>query len=191
MAQALKAHGNTMQLHYAGRSGPEMAFRDRLLREFDNTLTVYRSADGERMNIEGILSAAPDDAVFYVCGPGRLINAVTRVASALNIDLDRIRFERFAAMINPGSRPIQVELCRSGKQLQVAADQSILDAMLEAGVDAPFSCRAGNCKSCAVKVLAGEPEHRDSALSVVEREDGHMMCPCVSRATSDHLALDI
>lgn len=191
MAQALKARGNVMQLHYAGRSGQEMAFRDRLLRQFDNDLTIYKSADGERMDIERVLSGSPDRAVFYVCGPNRLIDAVTNVATALNIDSERIRAERFAAAVNPESRPIQLELRRSGKQLRVAAHQSILDAMLDAGVDAPFSCRAGNCKSCAVKVLAGEPDHRDSALSTAEREDYRLMCPCVSRATSDHLVLDI
>ncbi len=190
MAQALKSRGNAMRLHYAGRSGPEMAFRDRLLREFANELTIYRSADGERMDVEPILSAAPDDALFYVCGPGRLIDAVTSAAAALNIDPERIRVERFAPAVSSDSRPIQVELRRSGKQLQVAADQSILDAMLEAGVDAPFSCRVGNCKTCAVKVLAGEPDHRDSALSAAEREDYRLMCPCVSRASA-HLALDI
>jgi ferredoxin len=54
-----------------------------------------------------------------------------------------------------------------------------------------YSCRAGNCKTCAVKVLAGDPEHRDSALSAAEREDLRLMCTCVSRARSDHLALEI
>ncbi|TDJ25609.1 MAG: 2Fe-2S iron-sulfur cluster binding domain-containing protein, partial [Gammaproteobacteria bacterium] len=53
------------------------------------------------------------------------------------------------------------------------------------------SCKAGNCKSCAVKVLSGEPDHRDSALSTLEREEQRLMCPCVSRATGDHLVLDI
>jgi len=191
MAQALAARGNVMQLHYAGRSGSEMAFRDRLLREFADVVTIYRSADGERMDIERVLSNAPNSALFYVCGPGRLIDAVNGAAKALNIDPERVRVERFAVDVSPGSRPIEVELRRSGKRLQVAADQSILDAMLEAGIDAPFSCRVGTCKTCKVKVLAGEPEHRDSALSVVEREDYGLMCPCISRARSDHLALDV
>lgn len=191
MAQALGARGNAMQLHYAGRSGSAMAFRDRLLREFADDVRIYRSADGERMDVERILSAAPDDAVFYVCGPGRLIDAVTRVATALNIDPERVRVERFAANVGPDARPVEVDLRRSGQQLRVSAHQSLLDAMLEAGVDVPFSCGVGNCKSCAVKVLGGEPEHRDSVLSATEREDYRLMCPCVSRATSAHLVLDI
>ena len=191
MAQTLKARDNVLQLHYAGRSTHEMAFRDRLMREFGDALIVYRSAEGEHMDIEQILSTAPDDAAIYVCGPGRLINAVTATAKALSIDVERIRVERFAASVTPDSKPVQLELRRSGKQLQVAANQSLLDAMLDAGVEAPFGCKTGNCKSCAVTVLDGDPDHRDSALSAAERDDYQLMCPCVSRASSNHLVLDI
>lgn len=191
MAQALQARGNAMQLHYAGRSGNEMGFRDRLIREFGDRVSIYRSAEGERMDIERILSGAPDGAVFYICGPERLIDGVIGAAAALKIAPERVRFERFTAPAMDDAKPIEVELRRSGKRLQVAANQSILDAMLDAGVDAPFSCRAGNCKTCAVEVLHGEPDHRDSALSPAERETLRLMCTCVSRATSDHLALNI
>jgi ferredoxin-NADP reductase/predicted pyridoxine 5'-phosphate oxidase superfamily flavin-nucleotide-binding protein len=191
MAQVFKARGNDMHLHYSGRSAREMAFRDRLEREFETGMTVYRSFEHERLNIEQVLKDAADDAVVYVCGPGRLIDAVVRVSEGLQIEPERIRFERFNAIPAADARPIQLELRRSGKLLEVAADQTILDAMLEAGVDTAFSCRAGNCKTCAVKVLDGEAEHRDSALSMAERTDYQLFCPCVSRAKSDHLVLDI
>ena len=134
---------------------------------------------------------APDDAIFYLCGPGRLLDAVTGIAAELNVDCSRIRFERFEAKTNAGARPVQVELKRSGVQIEVPADKSILDAVLEAGIDAPFSCKTGACKTCAVKVLDGEAEHHDEALSTFEREQQGLMCPCVSRATSDRLTLDL
>jgi len=191
MAQSLKARGNDMHLHYAGRSGREMAFRDRLLWEFDEDITVYRSNEDERLEIESVMSSAPDESIFYVCGPGGLIDAIVNLGAELNIDPHRIRFERFVATVAADARPIQVELRRSGKQLEVAADQTILDAMIEAGIESPYSCKAGNCKTCAVKVLDGEPEHRDSALSTAEKEDYQLICPCVSRAKGDHLALDV
>jgi ferredoxin-NADP reductase/predicted pyridoxine 5'-phosphate oxidase superfamily flavin-nucleotide-binding protein len=191
MAQTLKTRGNEFHLHYAGRSGREMAFRDRLLREFGEDMSVYRGDKGERLELKQMISAASDETIFYVCGPGSLIDAVVNVAAELNIDPERVRFERFVATVAADARPIQVELRLSGKMLEVAADQTILAAMLEAGVDSPYSCKAGNCKSCAVKVLSGEPDHRDSALSTAERDDYQLMCPCVSRAKGDHLALEI
>ena len=191
MTQALMARGNTLQLHYAGRSMNDMAFRDHLVREVGEKISVYRSDKGERLDIRQTLSMAPDNTVIYVCGPNRLIDAVVNTADELNIDPERVRFERFSTEHHADDHPIIVELSRSGMSLEVSADQSILDAVLEAGVDALYSCRTGNCKTCAVTVLAGDPEHRDFVLSETEREQSHMMCPCVSRATSKKLILDI
>lgn len=191
MAQALMARSVSLQLHYAGRSANDMAFRDRLEREMGELISVYQSDKGERLDIHHTLSMAQGDAVIYVCGPGRLIDAVVNTARELKIDDERIRFERFSTEHHATDRPITVELSRSGMSLEVSADQSILDAVLEAGVDAPYSCRTGNCKTCAVTVLAGDPEHRDFVLSETEREQSHMMCPCVSRASSEKLILDI
>ena len=86
---------------------------------------------------------------------------------------------------------MSVTLKRSGKRIAVAAGQSILDAALEAGVAAASGCRSGTCGSCRVKVLEGDPEHRDAALSVAERSPGNWMCVCVSRAKSAELTLDL
>lgn len=191
MAQALQRRSTTLQLHCAARSRRDMAFQERLLHDFPRELTLYSSADGEHMNIERILTTAPDDAVFYVCGPAGLLEAAERVAASVGIASDRIRIERFIVSIPSNSKPVRLELRRSGKELHVSADQTLLDAMLEAGIDAPFSCKAGNCKTCAVTVLAGEPDHRDSGLSDIERGRQRLMCPCISRAKGDYLALDI
>ena len=191
MAQALEARGNTLHLHYAGREDAEMAFRDRLQREFGARLSLWRSADGERLDIDAALSGAPADAVFYVCGPARLIDAVTARADALGIAPERVRFERFSATVAADARPLRVELRRSARHVDVAADQSILDALLDAGVSAAFGCRTGTCRTCAVRVLDGEPEHHDTALSTTERTTNRLMCPCVSRASGEHLTLDL
>jgi hypothetical protein len=191
MAQALRGNGNALQIHYAARSRRDMAFGDRLQREFDDDIKLYSSANGERINVGQLLSAAPADAIFYICGPERLIDAVSMAATELNIDAKRIRSERFAAATITDSKPIQLELRRSGKQIEVPADESILDAMLNAGIEAIYSCRTGDCKTCAVKLLEGEPDHRDAALSKIEHEQDQLFCPCVSRAQGDKLVLDI
>lgn len=190
MAQALSARKANLSIHYAGRSEKEMPFRDRLQREFGERIHIYSSELDDRLDICALLDSAPEDAVFYICGPGRLIDAVVEQAKKLNIDPARIRFERFTTSVGEHAKPVQVVLQRSARTLHVGADQSILDAMLDAGIEAPHSCKTGNCKSCAVKVLEGSPQHRDSALSESERSDYQLMCPCVSRATSETLVLD-
>ena len=191
MAQALQARGITPQIHFAARSSTDMAFRDRLQREFGDHIQFYSSVDDERLDLEKLLSDSPADAMFYICGPERLIDAVSATADRLGIAPGRVRYERFTAATITDAKPIQVELRRSGLQLEVAADQSVLDAMLDAGVDALYSCRTGNCRTCAVKRLDGEADHRDSALTDAERDEDQLFCPCVSRAHGDDLVLDI
>jgi ferredoxin-NADP reductase/predicted pyridoxine 5'-phosphate oxidase superfamily flavin-nucleotide-binding protein len=95
MAQALAARGARFRLHYAGRSRVEMPFRDRLERQLGDRLAIYSSTEGERMDVAAILGAAPDDAVIYVCGPQRLISAVTASAKAHGIARERVRLELF------------------------------------------------------------------------------------------------
>ena len=96
MAQTLEARGADFHLHYAGRSRGEMPFLDRLERHLGDRLRVYSGADGERLDIAATLAAAPDDAVIYVCGPQRLISAVTDAAKELGIPRERVRLELFA-----------------------------------------------------------------------------------------------
>jgi len=96
MAQALEARGTDFHLHYAGRSRGEMPFRDRLQRHLGDRLRLYSGTDGERLDITATLTAAPDDVVIYVCGPQRLISAVTDTAKELGIPRERVHLELFA-----------------------------------------------------------------------------------------------
>jgi ferredoxin-NADP reductase/predicted pyridoxine 5'-phosphate oxidase superfamily flavin-nucleotide-binding protein len=96
MAQALVARRADFQLHYAGRSRAEMAFTDRLGRQLTDHLRIYAGADGDRIDIAATLAAAAKDTVIYVCGPQRLIGAVTEAARELGISRDRVRLELFA-----------------------------------------------------------------------------------------------
>lgn len=96
MAQALEARGAEFSLHYAGRSRGEMPFRDRLQRHLGDRLHIYSNADGERLDLAATLAAAPHDVVIYVCGPQRLLGAVTATAKELGIARERVRLELFA-----------------------------------------------------------------------------------------------
>ncbi len=191
MAQTLLARGTPFHLHYAGRSRKEMAFADRLERALGRSLTLYPADTGRRIDLEAVLRAAPADALVYLCGPARLIDAARRTAAATGIDAARLRSERFDAEPGAGDRPVRLELARSGRRIDVPADRSLLDGLLAAGVELPWSCRAGVCRSCAVRVLDGEPEHRDAALSAAERTGQRLFCPCVSRAHGPTLTLDL
>ncbi|MEQ8803511.1 MAG: pyridoxamine 5'-phosphate oxidase family protein [Haliea sp.] len=95
MALALAARDARFELHYAGRSHSEMAYRDQLQRQLGERLFVYSAADGERLDLDSLLRAAGEDTVIYLCGPDRLVTGALRIARKLNIPGGRLRLERF------------------------------------------------------------------------------------------------
>ena len=192
MAQKLCADGRHFELHYAVRSRAEAAYVDDLECKLGVALHVYSADRRHRLDLAQLMKQVAIDTVFYVCGPERLIDAARNAARSAGVADDRIRFERFApAPVAASDRAVTVTLRRSGKRIAVAAGQSILDAALDAGVAAPSGCRSGTCGTCRVRVLEGEPEHRDSALGDAERSPGNWMCICVSRAKGTELTLDL
>lgn len=86
--------------------------------------------------------------------------------------------------------PFIVEL-RDGSELEVAADESIVDALERSGRRVLTSCREGNCGTCETVVLGGEVDHRDQLLDDDERAANDVMMICVSRARGDRLVLDL
>lgn len=97
MTQALKARGQIFELHYTGRSATDMAYRDRLASEFPGQLHLYftRPPGGNRIDFHALMRAAPADALFYVCGPSRLIEAAKVATRELAIASERLQYESF------------------------------------------------------------------------------------------------
>lgn len=191
MAHQLQALGTGFHLHYLGRSKHEMAFAEVLEQTIPEQISLYPADEGKRLDLGALLRALPADCVVYVCGPARLIDAVNAIAEKLQIPSERIRFERFSADSSAGDKSFELTLAQSGQVIEVPADKSPLDALLDAGVDMPYSCKSGNCRTCAVKVVDGDVAHRDAVLTEDERNTEQLFCPCVSRAQGDKLTLDI
>ncbi len=191
MVHQLRAEGRSPELHYAVRSRGEAAYLAELEQSVGAGVHVYAGDRQQRFDMARTLAHAGAGTVFYVCGPQRLIDAVRTAARDAGVD-DDIRFERFSsAAASTTNRALTVTLRRSGKRVFVAPAQSILDAVEAAGVPAAFGCRSGTCGTCQVKVLDGEPEHRDTALSDDQRNSERLMCICVSRAAGTDLTLDL
>lgn len=184
MADRLKALGQTYAIHYAGRSADTMAFRDRLLQDHGNRLHLYEGGQGQRMHLADIASVLPEGGQIYACGPSRLLTALEDLPETLPDGT--LHVEHFAAG-NGGLDPekesaFDAELTDSGLTLTVAADETLLDALLRTGIDIPCDCREGLCGSCEVTVSQGEIDHRDMVLTRAERTESARMMSCCSRA---------
>jgi ferredoxin len=81
-----------------------------------------------------------------------------------------------------------VTLASSGASYLVPRGQSILEVLLENGLDVPHSCCAGVCGTCVMKLLEGEADHRDGFL--YDDEQNKNIAVCVSRARSGRLVID-
>ena len=85
----------------------------------------------------------------------------------------------------------QVKLTSSGGVYTIPPDSTVLEVLLQNGVDVPFSCQQGVCGTCLTRVLEGVPDHRDMYLTDEERETNTEFMPCCSRAKSKLLVLDL
>lgn len=191
MAQQLVAQGRAFVMHYAASSQQEMAFGDRLRRDLGTRLHCHFSDQGQRLAIADLLKTTSLETDIYVCGPTRLIDAVIEVAQEQGFAQERLHYEHFSLQRHAENRGFTVRLQRSQKIIPILAEQTVLEALSEAGIDTLSDCGVGNCGSCAVKVLAGEVDHRDHALNPKQRQRAGLMCICVSRAHSDSITLDL
>jgi vanillate O-demethylase ferredoxin subunit len=84
-----------------------------------------------------------------------------------------------------------VVLASSGQEFEIGPGESILEVLLANGVNAASYCREGECGTCVVKVLEGEPHHKDFVLSGEERASNSVMAICVSGSKSKRLVIDL
>ena len=85
----------------------------------------------------------------------------------------------------------EVRLQRSGRTISVPPEKTILGTLLDAGVDADFSCAMGGCGTCETRILEGIPDHRDNYLSEEEKAENDVIMICCSRSKTPVLVLDL
>ena len=108
---------------------------------------------------------------WFICGPGPMMDAAEAALTARGVARDRIHIERFLAgrpSAALAAQMAQLQEKAAGLTLSVTLDgrtrkvefteANILDSAREAGLPAPFACKAGVCATCRAKVTKGKVE---------------------------------
>lgn len=176
------------ELHYCVRTREEALFAE----EFVDR-RVHLHIDDERggafLDVPRIVSHAPAEAHLYCCGPTPMLESFQ--AATRDRKAEQTHLERFSASQKAANGGFAVELARSARRVFVRSEQSIVQALRDAGIQVPTSCELGICGTCETTVLAGVPDHRDEILSPQERAANKTMMICCSGSREDLLVLDL
>jgi ring-1,2-phenylacetyl-CoA epoxidase subunit PaaE len=127
-----------------------------------------------------------------------MINRVSDALKEKNIKENKIKFELFTASAKEhqieksldGHAQITIMVDDEETTFEMSAKQTILDAALKHGIDAPYSCQGGICSSCLARVTEGSAEMtKNSILTDNEIADG-LILTCQAHPTSETLRVD-
>ena len=132
-------------------------------------------------------------ARYLICGPGEMIATTQKALLALDVSMEDILVEHFHADNSSQDVPQSVESTLTVGKQQIAVDkgQTLLDALRENQIDAPYSCQSGVCGSCKAQLKNGKvdmPQHM--ALTDSELQEGKILL-CQSYAKSDEIKVEL
>jgi 3-ketosteroid 9alpha-monooxygenase subunit B len=128
----------------------------------------------------------------FICGPGPYLAAVRDALGRLGVPGQRVHVERFVSLAeNPfedapavggTAATLSVTLDGATTLLPWPAGTRMLDVLIDAGLDAPYSCRQGICGACACQLTGGEVEMvHNEVLEAADIADGYILaCQAVS-----------
>ena len=126
--------------------------------------------------------ASKKNDLYFLCGPGDLIVMAEETLTASGVDADSIKREFFTPasddVIHKSKHPhahdhvktsnVKVHLRGQTLEAQVT-DKTILDTLLDMGIDAPYSCHSGACATCMAKIIQGQAE-MDACFALSDKE---------------------
>ena len=190
MVQRLAKLGRPWTLHYACRSRADMAFLPALKEMAGAKFHFDDESAGKFLDVGAIIAGAPKDAHVYCCGPTPMLKAFETATASW--PREQVHIEYFTPKQEAAKAGgFVVELARSGKEFTIPEGKSILQVLLDAGVDVDYSCELGICGACEQRVISGEPEHRDAILTEEEQASNTKVMICCAGCKSERLVLDL
>ncbi|MGW2953591.1 2Fe-2S iron-sulfur cluster-binding protein [Streptomyces eurythermus] len=215
---ALEEGKGRVVLLYANREPGTVLFRDELRRlaaAHPARLLVHHllsSVQGRprREQLAQLVAPYAEREVF-LCGPEGFMAAATDALRSQGVPRGRLRREVFVSLSGDvfsetpappsegGTAPaaprdgagLTVDIDERSHSLTWPAATTLLDTLLAAGIDAPFSCREGSCGACACRVVRGEVDHgTGGALTPEDRAEGYVLA-CRARPRGGRPAVHV
>ena len=132
---------------------------------------------------------------FYLCGPEEMINLVSSVLKEHNIADKNIKFELFstsstenkAAASHEGHTKITILVDDEETTFEMSQKQTVLEAALKQGIDAPYSCQGGICSSCLARISKGTAEMKKNSILTDKEVAEGLILTCQAHPTSSEI----
>jgi len=193
MAERLLATNEEFEFHYCAKTRDRIAFKDRLDTPEMASHVRLHTDDDKTSQFDPVrdLPDAGRGTHLYVCGPTGFIDWIINAATAKGWAAANMYREYFTAVQSTApNSAFQIKLASSGQIVDVRADQSAAEALIEQDVFIPMSCEQGVCGTCVTRVLEGTPDHRDVYMTDAEHAANDQFTPCCSRGKT-LLVLDL
>ena len=187
----------------------ENADRVKVLNVYDNPKTQVSdlqkgllSVDRVKAIVENYGGVNADE--YFICGPGPMMENIKQGLEDLKIAKEKVHIEYFSAVADAVAKAegnavtgadvnSEVTVIQYGIETTMklnTAGLTILDAAIDAGVDAPFSCKGAVCCTCRAKVIEGKAKmDANFALTDAEVEDGFILT-CQAHPLTEKLIVD-
>lgn len=214
MAKNIEKLGGNLRLFYGSRTEESILFKseiDALSNTFaqhflsSETREGYESGRISKENfteiIKGDLSILKADG-FFLCGPEQMIFDCVEILKMFGVEEEKIHYELFttptlfksetadSGVDFQGTAKVEVHLDDDSVEFEVTADgATILDKVIDEGLDAPYSCRGGVCSACKAKVTEGKVK-MDLNYSLTDQEvaDGYTLT-CQAHPCSEKVVI--
>ncbi|MDN7352767.1 1,2-phenylacetyl-CoA epoxidase subunit PaaE [Acetobacter senegalensis] len=141
----------------------------------------------------------------FVCGPSGMTDDALSVLQDAGVAEDKIHIERFISTFSGKPRLRQkitseqaaqtgvvATLIVDGKRadVNVAEEETLLDAALRSGLDLPYACKGGMCSTCRAKVTEGKAEMTLNFSLEKWEVDAGFVLTCQAHPTTEHVTVD-
>lgn len=192
MARFLADSPRPLRFFYSVNNREEAAYAELLHSWLGESFQLCVTGESGRLDFETLLDGMVAEGELYVCGPIGMLEEARSIWSASGRAMAQLRYESFASGGHYANQAFTVVLPRYGREIHVSAEQSLLAALDQAGIETLSECRRGECGLCTLDILSCDTtvDHRDMFLSERQKAENRKICACVSRPAGGRIEID-